>query len=604
LSGIVGIVNLDGAPVDRKLLRRMTDFLAFRGPDAQEVWADGSVGFGHAMLRTTFEAERERQPCSLDGDVWITADARIDARPELKSELEAAGRANVKDATDVELILHAWHAWGDDCVRHLLGDFAFAIWDGPRRRLFCARDHFGVRSFFYARAGTSLVFSNTLDCVRLHPAVSSRLNELAIADFLLFGWNQEPDTTTFAGISTLAPAHCLRAGASAVAASRYWQLPLGRVSYRREADYADRFLELLTGSVRDRLRSNRVSVSMSGGVDSSLVAAAARRLLAEQQPSRAIRAATCVFDRIMPDEERHWSGLVAAHLDIPIDYLAADGHHLFERWEELPTPEPLDHEFWARSHDLFALLGRDRRVTLTGEGGDACLRPSRSILQFLGDGHRLRLAGSVLGHWFSHGRLVGLGVRTWARRALGARPDPGRLPSWIARDLTTRLDLEARWRDLSPRQRPATGYDALTSPFWPRSLFPSYDTAVNRVLLEARHPFFDVRLLSFVLTVPPVPWLLDKELLRTATAGWLPAAIRSRPKSLLAGDPLVHWLKVTPPQVLMPEGMLDNCRQFIDSEAFRAIILTNPAGAASENEGLTRPLSLSRWLHNEAHARS
>jgi asparagine synthase (glutamine-hydrolysing) len=187
MSGIVGLLNLDGAPVDRDLLRGMTEFMAFRGPDAQESWVDGAVGFGHAMLRTTFEQEREQQPCSLDGEVWITADARIDGRSELKQKLAARGRADLKAATDVELILHAYHAWGRDCVAHLLGDFAFAIWDGRERALFCARDHFGVKPFYYAHIGDEVVFSNTLNAVRLHPAVPAELNELAIADFLLFG---------------------------------------------------------------------------------------------------------------------------------------------------------------------------------------------------------------------------------------------------------------------------------------------------------------------------------------------------------------------------------------------------------------------------------
>jgi asparagine synthase (glutamine-hydrolysing) len=89
MSGIVGIVNLDGTPNDRELLRRMTDFMAYRGADAQEIWIEGHVGFGHTMLRTTFESEREQQPCSLDGQVWITADVRVDGRAELIGKLEA-----------------------------------------------------------------------------------------------------------------------------------------------------------------------------------------------------------------------------------------------------------------------------------------------------------------------------------------------------------------------------------------------------------------------------------------------------------------------------------------------------------------------------------
>src|SRR5262244_1339636 len=118
MSGIVGIVNLDRAPVDRVMLRRMTDFMAYRGPDAQTTWAEGPVGFGHTMLRTTFEAEHECQPFSLEGRTWITADARIDRRRELIAKLNAKQNEPTNEGTDVELILRAYHVWGEDCVHH------------------------------------------------------------------------------------------------------------------------------------------------------------------------------------------------------------------------------------------------------------------------------------------------------------------------------------------------------------------------------------------------------------------------------------------------------------------------------------------------------
>src|SRR6267154_902630 len=130
MSGIVGIINLDGAPVDRNLLSRMTEFMSFRGPDAQEIWIDGNVGLGHRMLRTTWEAETETQPLTLDGKVWLAADARIDGREQLISDLEAKletklrlqdrSNGNGSDSrlpNDAELILYAYRAWGEDCVK-------------------------------------------------------------------------------------------------------------------------------------------------------------------------------------------------------------------------------------------------------------------------------------------------------------------------------------------------------------------------------------------------------------------------------------------------------------------------------------------------------
>src|SRR5574341_594866 len=119
MSGIVGIVCWDGDQVLPVLVQRMTESMAFRGPDAQETWIGGNCGLGHAMLRTTEESLREQQPLSLDNHVWIVADARVDGRGDLIRQLEARGRGDLKNATDVELILQAYHAWGEDCVDHL-----------------------------------------------------------------------------------------------------------------------------------------------------------------------------------------------------------------------------------------------------------------------------------------------------------------------------------------------------------------------------------------------------------------------------------------------------------------------------------------------------
>src|SRR5437867_2222826 len=242
MSGIVGILHLDGAPIDRALLRRMTDFMTFRGPDEQRIWVDGNVGFGHTLLRTTFESEHEHQPFTLDGHVFIVADARVDAQADLIAKLSAHGEKVKHGVTDVELLLRAYRVWGEDCVDHLLGDFAFAVWDGPRRLLFCARDQLGVKPFFYASLGAIVIFSNTLDCIRQHPAVSDKLNELAIADFLLFEVNQDLNTTSFAHIQRIPPAHRATWSAEAVRISRYWTLPIDEpIYFKRTAEYTERF---------------------------------------------------------------------------------------------------------------------------------------------------------------------------------------------------------------------------------------------------------------------------------------------------------------------------------------------------------------------------
>ena len=167
------------------------------------------------------------------------------------------------------------------------------------------RDHLGVKPLYYTRIGESLIFSNTLNCVRLHPGVSDKLNELAIADFLLFEENRDAFTTCFADVGRLPPAHALTCSDRTVRVDRYWTLPAhGKIRYRRPEEYADHLKELLRYAVADRLRTNCVGVFMSGGLDSSSVAAVARSLVSDRSASMPLKAFTMVFDSLIPDQER------------------------------------------------------------------------------------------------------------------------------------------------------------------------------------------------------------------------------------------------------------------------------------------------------------
>src|SRR5258706_5862826 len=451
MSGIVGIINLDGAPVDRDLLRRMTDFMSFRGPDAQEIWIDDNVGFGHTMLRTTWEAETETQPLTLDGKVWLTADARIDGRKELIAELEEKLRtklripqrsngngSELRIPNDAELILFAYQAWGEDCVRHLIGDVAFAIWDSRERRLFCGRDHFGVKPFYYAHTGNIFIFSNTLNCLRLHPEVSTELNDLAIADFLLFGINQELSTTAFRDIRCLPAASRLIASTGDLKINLYWAAPRnGHIDYAQPGEYVDHFSELLTQAVKERLRTDRIGVSMSGGLDSTSVAAVAKSLLSDESPNFRLGAVCAVYDRLLPDEERHYSLLAAEALEIPIDHVLADDFALYEERSgfDLQKPEPFHVEpMSALFRDVLIRLAKKGRVVLGGWDGDAFMQelPNPHFAMRLKKWQFGRLYKDVL--WFisSQRRLPPVGFRTLLKRLAGKPPFRPFFPEWLS----------------------------------------------------------------------------------------------------------------------------------------------------------------------------
>src|SRR6266852_1652272 len=138
MSGLAGIYNLDGRPVDPALLRRMTERIAHRGPDGSGYWIDGPVGLGHRMLHTTPESLQEKQPL-LDetGKLCLVFDGRVDNREELKEALTAKG-ARLRTDTDVEIVLRAYECWGEECLKRIIGDFAFVIWDRRHHQLFCA----------------------------------------------------------------------------------------------------------------------------------------------------------------------------------------------------------------------------------------------------------------------------------------------------------------------------------------------------------------------------------------------------------------------------------------------------------------------------------
>ncbi len=405
------------------------------------------------MLRTTFEAEHENQPFSLDGQTWITADARIDGREDLSEKLKGKGSRIGEGTPDVELILRAYEVWGEDCVHHLLGDFAFAIWDASRKRLFCARDHFGVKLFYYAKIGNILLFSNTLNCLRLHAAVSSKLNDLAIGDFLLFGQNQDKSTTSFADIQRIPPAHRLTCSFERIVIEKYWELPVQeQIRYKREDEYIQHFKVLLEQAVRDRLRTRAVGIYMSGGLDSTTLAAAAKRVLSQEDKLFDLRAYTVVYDSLITDEERIYSGVAAESLNIPIQYLAADHYPIFGHWgnTELHRPEPLQEPFLSVDMDLAKLIANHSRVALYGEDADAALSPS-TITHMLKSMPLTHVIVDVFRCLLLHGRFpaLGSGFLYQMRRFIGREEANAVYPSWISHEFENRTSLKERWEVIS-----------------------------------------------------------------------------------------------------------------------------------------------------------
>jgi asparagine synthase (glutamine-hydrolysing) len=608
VSGIVGIFHRDGAPAGQPLLRALTHFLAYRGPDGHDAWADGPVGFGHTLLRTGPASVSERQPMSLEGRYWIVADARLDSHAELEAELDSAERQVPNDAGDPELILHAYAAWGEDCVRHLRGDFAFAIWDARRRMLFCARDHFGIKPFFYADLGGTFLFSNTLDCLRLHPGVSEELNEAAIADFLLFGLNCDVATTTFRDIQRLPAAHFLTASPEGVRMERYWSAPTdGRIRYRRNEDYVEHFLLLLGAAVSDRIRADRAGILLSGGMDSSSVAAVAREA-AEAHGKPELRAYTFSLEELIPDQEGSLARQVAEFLEIPIRVIQMKKSEAFDRWDqpEIAPSEPVEDPFLAPYYDEYKGIARECRVALSGEGSDNLLY--FQMWPYMRELLRNREWGRALAegsHFLRVRPFPWRGIRYRAMRFAG-RGDKARVPRWIAPDFAKRVDLDARWKKyrVLPKVPVHTAkpkaHASLSLPQWSR-MFELADPGATRCPVEVRYPFLDLRMVNYLLTIPPFPWAFQKRLLRQAMANRLPESIRRRPKTPLARDPALAMLEQQTGAALLDRTKWDGG---MDRYVDRSAIVPLEQERSSEGKiQAIRTLCLNFWLQRRLRLR-
>ncbi|MEM7665241.1 MAG: asparagine synthase-related protein [Pseudomonadota bacterium] len=554
MSGICGIVRPNNQTVEQAEIERMLEPLARRGPDGSRTVMAGSVGLGHASLATTPEALVEQLPLT-DGasGCTITADARLDNRGDLLTQLGLA------DATrtigDGELILLAYLQWGKECLDHLRGDFAFAIWDARSEELFCARDQVGMRQLIYAhKPGELFAFATEPHALLRHPDIPAEVNEARIADFLEGFEARDLTSTFFTGLHRLPPAHALVLNGEELRIWRYWQLKAPPMLHLPDDDaYADAFLEVFTEAVRARLRSSTpVGSMLSGGMDSGSVSAVAARLLKEsdQAPLRTYSAIRddpeCVESRTIR------SALAIDHIE-PL-FVSLEEFEKFRADLERLTrecAEPFDsHMTLLRA--VYLRAHRDGvKVMLDGVGGDTTLASEEMIRRYLDQGLFLqawrevagerRFWGPEAGSWKVF--LKGL-ARAFAPEALlkrrRSRPKQQRSEnteqdSPITPEFAERIDIQALREQNAAHIAKPSDPDARKAK---RALHPyvvvareRYDRTASALAIEPRDPFLDIRVLEFCLSLPQEQLQKDgwpKIVLRRAMGGILPDAVRWR----------------------------------------------------------------------------
>ena len=370
--------------------------MAKRGPDGIHHWQGGSVALGHCMLRTTWESREEHQPLSSDdGSLALVMDGRLDNRSELRTSLRKRG-IEPRDVSDAELVLGAYRLWGTDSPHHLLGDFAFAVWDARESRLFCARDHVGARQLHYVLNHEFFAFASEDEALRGLPGVSGQPNEDYIANLFVPAFrNFDHQRSWLQDVGTLMPAHTIEAFPNgAIRSTKYWQLEPGNEdTYDSDEECAEAFLAVFQEATRCRMRAaGHVGAMMSGGMDSASIGAMVRKTLPEM-PSREFHTYSAIADD--PD-----ACVESRSIKILTERCATRAHYVsVPSFNGMVGVGDLVDTAWSKAHPsensilLPALMclaaGRNSdRVLLHGVSGDVTMQvPNRYPAHLMRGGH-------------------------------------------------------------------------------------------------------------------------------------------------------------------------------------------------------------------------
>jgi asparagine synthase (glutamine-hydrolysing) len=624
MCGIAGYVGPGIAP---DLLPAMVARLKHRGPDDDGVHVDAAAGVGLGMTRLAIiDLETGAQPmATADGAVWIVYNGEIYNFRDVRNGLEARGY-RFRTRSDTEVLLAAYDVYGDSCVDHLRGMFAFAIWDGRQRRLLLARDRLGKKPLYYATGSGRLVFASELKAVLLDPDVRRDVDWTAFHHYLAFGYTPG-DRSIFADVVKLPPAHTAVFEDGKLRVDRYWALPTGRAATAQRVSPADAprlVRHELREAVRLRLESDvPIGVFLSGGIDSSAVVASLREVTGQR-----IKTFTVGFGRAAPSfdelpyarmiaerfETEHHEEIVEPAIDQLLPAIVAAFDEPFADSSAVPT--------WV----VAQVTARHVKVALSGVGGDETFAGYPRYLGVRLSGfyeklpRRLRTlpAGAVL-------RLLRESETSWnwggrIRRFLtGADlPMPDRYIAWtrffgaadvnaLATPALRRLlggDVDAVQRAAfadAGHDDPMDGafrIDLLT--YLPDDLLAMGDRMSMAHSIELRAPFCDHHLVEQMLRIAPavkLPGMYLKGLLKSAFAEEFPSALLSRRKQGFM-IPLSRWLQTYlrghVDDLLSPDRLA--ARGLFDPDVVAGIRREHAAGCASHADRLWSLMMLELWM--------
>jgi len=628
-----GICGFAGTPVPgspAELLERMCARLTHRGPDDQGTLVLDGMGLGIRRL-SIIDLDGGHQPIhNEDQTQWVVLNGEIYNFRELAGELTAAGHT-FYTRSDTEAIVHAYEQWGEDCVAHLNGMFAFAIWDTRRRALFLARDRLGIKPLYYTVAGGRLLFASELKALLEDPEVSREVDPTALNEYLRLEYVPSP-RSIIAGVFKLPPGHTLtwHPQRRDLQVRQYWDVNLERseraVPDRSLDEHAAELLAVIKESVRMELVSDvPLGVFLSGGIDSSAVAA----MMAQLSPGNVNSFSIGFTDRSF-DESRH-ARTVAAHLGLNHRELILEPQMMSDL---VPTvmallDEPLGDASIIPTYLLSRFAREHVKVALGGDGGDELfagyptLQAHRlagfyeALPSVLRDSvvpalvRRLPVSSNNISLDFKARRFVsGAGLPLGERHArwLGSFS-----PAQRAELLTSGVQEAIRKTAAPDPVAEHLAAHALADPinqvlyldmklYLENDILAKVDRASMMASLEARVPLLNVNLVEYVTALPvdlKLRRLRSKYLLRYALKGLLPRSILERPKKGF-GIPVAHWVRgplkehvldAFAPQRIAREG-------FFDPAAIRSLLDDHLSGRMDNRKPIWTLFAFEAWYQH------
>ncbi len=591
MCAIAGIFHVTDRPVEPLLLGRMIEQQAHRGPDgegyvllsasgreppyvtgrAAAIASPGDrryhIGLGHRRLAIVDLSAGGHQPmATADGHCWITYNGEIYNYLELRDELKSLGY-RFRSESDTEVLLAAYWQWGMSCLERLNGMFAFALWDGRNRRLFCARDRFGEKPFYYVWDGARFAFASEIK--GLLPFIGRpQPNHHAVYAYLDGGYLDYADSTFFEDVRQLLPAHYLVVEGGRLATHRYWRLPESDGAPRStQRDHVERFRHLLQDAVRLRLRCDvPVGSCLSGGLDSSSIVCVTNALLRNDAsvPSRFIGARQKTFSSCFEDsayDERRFIRFVVERTGVEPHYAFPDPKEFVETVMQLvrQQDEPFGSTSIFAQWTVMRLAAQQGiKVLLDGQGADELLAGYHGFFgalfaDFLAQGRWKQGLAEWRAYRHRHGALPPQAMANVARALLPHIVVQKVRPLMIGSAAWLDSEFRQRWKEEGEADQPEGSHlqamqRRLLERNGLRALLHYEDRNAMAFGIEPRLPFLDHRLAEYVFALPSDFKLQDgwtKVLLRKAMEGILPDPVRWRTDKLGFVTPEDEWFRTS-----------------------------------------------------------